>query len=90
MTCYMTKVAMCTSIWEFNMLFFILWQFQKFCMSESNFLPVFHTNFLLGLKFMERNTVYIYIWRDFIRFPYFLYMLERKIYYKGATPKEKS
>ena len=62
MTCYMTKVAMCTSIWEFNMLFFILWQFQKFCMSESNFLPVFHTNFLLGFKFMERKTIYIYIY----------------------------
>ena len=67
MTCYMTKVAMCMSIWEFNMLFFILRQFQKFCMSESNFLSIFHTNLLVGFKLMERKNytcTTFYIWED--------------------------
>ena len=59
MTCYMTKVAMCTSIWEFNMLFFILWQFQKFCMSESNFLPIFIRGSYLILNLWRGKTVYI-------------------------------
>ena len=59
MTCYMTKVAMCTSIWEFDMLFFILRQFQKFCMSESNFLPIFIRGSYLILNLWRGKTVYI-------------------------------
>ena len=54
MTCYMTKVAMCTSIWEFNMLFFILWQFQDFCMTESNFFLSFFF-YLLSNNLVEEN-----------------------------------